>query len=80
MTTKKAQTYKKNGIFPSFLLPYSVLPTKMTYGNLFIFVFWNPVAVGLRSINPICTINAINTINTINDIDTINAKQYMFVR
>ena len=29
-----------------FFCSHSVLPTKMTYGNLIISVFWSPIAVG----------------------------------
>ena len=50
----KKNTYKK--IIKTehfrFLCSHSMLPTKMTYGNLFILVFWSPIAVGHHSVLP----------------------------
>ena len=47
---KKTDLLKKLEHFSVFDPPNSVLPTKMTYGNLFIFVFFSPIAVRLNNI------------------------------
>ena len=48
MATKKTQAYKNILDHFRFIFSHSVLPAKMTYGNLFILIFGSPIAVGLR--------------------------------
>ena len=40
---KNTDPQKKTGTFPLFC-SHSVLPSKMTYGNLFVLFFWSPMA------------------------------------